>query len=231
VTDNLASSSLFIENIDCSQRTAEEFKQAMTSINDRVIAKWRDMVIKRVVSQIRPRIKRSSQKAGQLGPSPEIQRGLLSLCDSIRQLGVVYHPIRQRVIVQEILRSFITQWIDDDVKVNDGPLDPNDIVFLRKVSDLYGESWSDISTALADKSMSLVSDKTVLADLEDNASEYLARTQTLFSIILPCPSAPIFDTPLLRFGAPSAGQNHQSAISLAKPSPRFGMLLVGDSGR
>jgi len=78
------------------------------------------------------------------------------MCDSIRQLGVVYHPIRQRVIVQEILRSFITQWIDDDMKVNDGPLDPNDVVFLRKVSDLYGESWSDISTALADKSMSLV---------------------------------------------------------------------------
>ncbi|KIM47756.1 hypothetical protein M413DRAFT_439424 [Hebeloma cylindrosporum] len=228
VTDNLASSSLFIENIDCNQRSAEEFKQSMSSINDKVIAKWCDVLVKRIAYQTKPRIKKFSPTAGQLGPSPEIQRALLSICDSIRQLGVVYHPVRQKNIVQDILRSFITRWTDNDA--NNGQLDPNDIVFLRKISDLYGQSWYDISTILADKSRSLVSDDTALTELEATVSEYLARTQTLFSSILPSPSPPIFDTPLLQFGVPSAGQHQQSAISLAKPSPRFGMLLVGNSG-
>jgi len=60
-----------------------------------------------------------------------------------------------------------------------------------------------------------------------SASDYLVRSQTLLSILLPAPAIPNLDIPLLQFGVPPAGQSYNSSTDLAKPTPRFGMLLVG----
>lgn len=62
-----------------------------------------------------------------------------------------------------------------------------------------------------------------------SASEYLLRSQTLLSILLPASKIPNLDVPLLQFGVPAAGQSYNPATDLAKPSPRFGMLLVGQT--
>lgn len=74
---------------------------------------------------------------------------------------------------------------------------------------------------------------TTLDDLKRNATEALARMQTLLATLLPPPSpGSLSDAPdkfaaLLPYGIPVLGQQFQSAIDLAKPTSRFGLLLVG----
>jgi len=63
--------------------------------------------------------------------------------------------------------------------------------------------------------------------ITSSASDYLVRSQTLLSGLLPALAVPNLDTPLLQFGVPPAAQNYTSGTDLAKPTPRFGMLLVG----
>lgn len=77
-------------------------------------------------------------------------QALLSLSQNIRELGIVYHPIGQHSIVQNLLRSFITSW---STQVWEQNLDSSlpDVTLLRYISDRYGESWSDISSRLSAK--------------------------------------------------------------------------------
>jgi hypothetical protein len=95
-------------------------------------------------------------------------------------------------------------------------------------------------------------DDTKRADIERTASDYLIKTQTLLSLLLPCaaqvrsalassavtsPTTPKgkdtlsvggSQAHLLLFGNPAtlAKQEYQPALELAKPSSRFGLLLV-----
>ncbi|KDR85455.1 hypothetical protein GALMADRAFT_132149 [Galerina marginata CBS 339.88] len=224
---DLAYSSLFIQNIGCSHESAKDFKQKMVSINDKVLRKWKEITVDRIIQECRPRLqKRPLQTTG--GPSSHILQALLSICDSVRQLGVFHHPARQNSIAQELLRSFIMSWF---AKGDAGEHSMQDIAFLQKLSDQYGPPWADASDLLAGKLKTSVCDDVTLSGLGKTASEYLARTQTLLSSLLPPPPAPTLDAPLLQFGIPSLGQNHDSAVDLAKPSPRFGMLLVGNADR
>jgi hypothetical protein len=117
----------------------------------------------------------------------------------------------------------------------------HDLVFLRALSDLYGPSWNDISLQINRRLESVVSATFASRVFESYAlqppdkvnevtllaSDHLARSQTLLSILLPAPTIPNLDIPLLQFGIPAAGQNYTSPAGFAKPSPRFGMLLVG----
>ena len=75
------------------------------------------------------------------------------------------------------------------------------------------------------------SDSTDHENIDSCASEYLARSQTLFSGLLPPLSKTALESQLLQFGVPSTGQTYHSALDVAKPSPRFGMLLVGNTDR
>ncbi|KAJ7808224.1 hypothetical protein B0H14DRAFT_3482501 [Mycena olivaceomarginata] len=67
--------------------------------------------------------------------------------------------------------------------------------------------------------------------------DYLARTQTLFAVLLPpqSPMRPLNSAdkfaPLLPWGSPALDQQFQPAVELAKASSRFGLLLVGTSAR
>ena len=72
------------------------------------------------------------------------------------------------------------------------------------------------------------------AKLQESASEYLLRTQVLLATLLPTPTpGPIPESgdkfvTLLPFGAFLGDQQFSSStLDLAKPSARFGLLLVG----
>jgi len=141
--------------------------------------------------------------------------------------------------LRQLINSLVVEHFDalDDQAIHD-------LAFLRKLSGLFGARWADITSLLDRKLKSAVSkihchdlrlrlifskvpDDTQLLEVNDMASEHFARTQTMFFLLLPLPPTLGFDTPLLQFGVPSVGQNFNSAIDIAKPSPRFGMLLVG----
>lgn len=147
------------------------------------------------------------------------------------------------MIVQDTLRQLINSLVEEHFDALEEQA-IHDLAFLRKLSGLFGARWADISSLLDGKLKSAVSkfhrhdlqpclipfkvpDDAKLREVNDTASEHFARTQTMFFLLLPLPPTLGFDTPLLQFGVPSVGQNFSSAIDIAKPSPRFGMLLVG----
>lgn len=84
-----------------------------------------------------------------LGLSNALLQGLLGLGDKIRQLGVIYHPVRQEDIVQEILRSFITLWIKEFWDANTAS-NLHNIMLLHNISTNYGDAWNDVSSSISD---------------------------------------------------------------------------------
>lgn len=70
----------------------------------------------------------------------------MSVCDNVRQLGVSHDPIRQSSVAQDILRSFITLWLEEDQP--DRGQNAYDIAFLQRLSNLHGDAWADISELL-----------------------------------------------------------------------------------
>ena len=68
---------------------------------------------------------------------------------------------------------------------------------------------------------------------EAQLQDHFARTQILLASLLPQPCSTIPENKpgktnsLLYAGLPTVEQQFQSAVDLVKPSPRFGLLLVG----
>ncbi|KAF8807829.1 hypothetical protein BYT27DRAFT_7189922 [Phlegmacium glaucopus] len=231
VTEDLASASLFVENIACSHYAGQEFKSKLALSNTKIIQKWRETIVTQIIRDSHfLRGKHPSESATPDGPSPQLVQSLLSVSDSTRRLGIACHPARQKVVVQDTLRLLITSWINEGWE-NYGNQALHDLAFLRKIADAYGSEWEDISALLAGKLKANASDSTDHENIESCASEYLARTQTLFSGLLPSLSETAPESQLLQFGVPSTRQNYHSVLDLAKPSPRFGMLLVGNTDR
>ncbi|PPQ67134.1 hypothetical protein CVT25_005735 [Psilocybe cyanescens] len=228
VTADLAYFSLFIRDIGCDKKSARDFKCTMISINEKVVRTWCEITTNQILQEWRPSLqKRPLQVTA--GPSPQVFKAVMSVCDSVRQLGIFHDPTRQSSVAQDVLRSLIISWLKENQP--DGEQNAHDIAFLHKISNLHGEAWADISELLYEKLKTSVHDETVRIDIEKTGSEYLARTQTLLSVVIPPPSVPVFDTPFLQLGVSSTGQVQQYAIDIAKPSPRFGLLLVGNVDR
>lgn len=131
-----------------------------------------------------------------------------------------------------------------------------DIQFLRKLADIHTSGWDDVRELLDAKTQKMVrfhasccdvpisttfllqlAETDSMMDLQGSAADYLARTQILFAPLLPQlapqsesspPASDKFGS-LLPYGTPAVEQQFQPAIELAKPSPRFGLLLVNSS--
>jgi hypothetical protein len=90
------------------------------------------------------------------GPSHALLHSLLALAEGVRSLGIVYHPIRQRAIVEDVFRLFFSSLLDGNLdKMDETTL--HDLAFLRALSGLYGPSWSDISFQINQRLKSVVS--------------------------------------------------------------------------
>ena len=75
---------------------------------------------------------------------------LLSLCDGVQHLGVVYHPGQQETIASTVLRPLIDGWLNDAwVELDDQR--KHDVAFIKQLASLYGQPWADLTQALADK--------------------------------------------------------------------------------
>ena len=91
------------------------------------------------------------------GPSHVLLHSLVALSEGLRSLGIVYHPVRQHAIVQDVIRYFVSSLLDggDFDKVDETTL--HDLLFLRALSELYGPSWNDISFKINQRLKSVVS--------------------------------------------------------------------------
>ena len=74
----------------------------------------------------------------------------MSLSDSTSRLGIARHPFRQKTVVQDTLRLLITSWINEGWEVYDDQA-LHDLAFLRKIADVYGSEWEDVSILLTGK--------------------------------------------------------------------------------
>lgn len=75
---------------------------------------------------------------------------MLSLSDSTSRLGVARHAARQKAVVQDTLRLLITSWINEGWENYDDQA-LHDLAFLRKIANVYGSEWEDVSMLLAGK--------------------------------------------------------------------------------
>lgn len=182
------------------------------------------------------------------GPSSDLVQSLLSLSNAIQELGASRNHERQQSLIQVTLYQFITDLTGDEWAEN-GVQSLYDLAFLWKIAALQGAEWSDLPGILEKRIEDNVSFHNVLpvlllilhklptdmkqGDLNRSASESLARMQTLFATLLPRhPPIQLSDmtdkfSALLPYGLPPLDQQFQPAIELAKPTSRFGLLLVG----
>jgi len=244
VADELASQSPFVSNIGCGENVAKDFQKKTRALHDRIIDRWRKHTISRIVQEHRLTVRPSSRAFTSTlslpsAPSSDLVQSLLSLSNAIQQLGFPRDPARQNGLVDKTLRLFITNLVGDGWE-HDGLQTLYDLEFLRRLADLWGGEWLDICELLGEQTLRVremyhLEDTTGDGiEFEHNASEYLARTQILFGTLLPHPpmvsvQAATTDkyATLLPFGSPALDQKFHPAIALAKPSSRFGLLLVG----
>ncbi|KAF9567030.1 hypothetical protein CPC08DRAFT_65181 [Agrocybe pediades] len=154
VTCDLVQSSSFIDNIGCDQDTVQEFKRSMMTINHKVLEKWRAIMMAAVAREHQPFTEKRPMQAP-VAPSPQLLRALLKICENIQHLGLFHYPTKQHAVAKEALRSIVELWLKDDLGHEEQIF--FDRSFLKKLADLYGESFSDVSNLLADKLKSSVS--------------------------------------------------------------------------
>jgi conserved oligomeric Golgi complex subunit 1 len=191
---------------------------------------------------------------------------LLSLSTSIQHLGVYREPSRQRQDIERTLCHFIVELIKNDRsegavhrQLANSP-SRSDLAVLRNMISRWNSGspgWIEVSELLDKKMAStrevvssvnslrisiLTSIKTysdgsdLNNDPDNDAAEYLARTQVLFSTLLPNPlgdretSSEVNEKPtiLLPLGIPVVEKDYHPAFRIAKPLSRFGLVLVGN---
>ncbi|KAJ6604838.1 hypothetical protein DFH09DRAFT_898123 [Mycena vulgaris] len=237
VADELASSSPFVSGIGGG---AEVVQGERTTLHDRIVDRWRTFTVSQIVGQgragFRPKSKTAPFASAPSTPSSDLVESLLALSNSVQQLGISRSRGRQDSVTDKTLRLFITEWVAEGWK-QDGAQALCDIALLRRLADVRTPEWDDLIFIYH---LQLQQDSTAPMQngWNEGATDYLARTQTLFAALLPLPSpmrtadtsADKFAS-LLLFGSPALDQQFQPVVELAKPSSRFGLLLVGPSAR
>ncbi|KAJ7040430.1 Vps51/Vps67 domain-containing protein [Mycena alexandri] len=250
VADELSSSSPFVSGIGGGAEVVQDFEKRTKALHDRIIDRWRMYTVSQIVNQrraaFRPKSKTLSSAPAPSTPSSYLVESLLTLSSAVQELGFSRGKGRETTEADKTLRLFVTEWVGDGWK-QDGAQALCDIALLRRLADLRTPEWDDVCELLDSKAQQFreqlqqESTSTLTNGWNDGAADYLARTQTLFAALLPVqsPMRPLDSShattdkfaPLLAFGSPALDQQFQPAVELAKPSSRFGLLLVGTSAR
>ncbi|KAK2461556.1 hypothetical protein APHAL10511_006019 [Amanita phalloides] len=223
----LAASSFFVTLIGCPSDVAQEFRQKLETLYDKTLDRWRNHVISTcLMNHVNP-LPSSPVKSKQLHPSASLLRSLIALSMSTLQLGPPRDLAKWDLVVRGTFRSFVSRYLAHEVE--SGPQTTSDLAVLRQIVKQYGEEWHDIDEELL-KRLKKTAD---FPDFEKTAAQALARCQNLLSPLLSyeIPDQMPNDKQgfLLPFGMPASDTQYQSALSVAKPGPRFGLLLVDGS--
>lgn len=235
VANELSSSSPFINKIGCNEKTMKEFQQKGRELHDKLIDRWRNITVAFLVDRHCQALQSTSKTQASAqgppsGPSLQLIQSLISLSKAVQDLGILYDTQRYDHVAKTALHQFITQlvgqkWDLDDTQTR------HDLALLRRFAELQ-QSWKDTASLLDSKAENLPAITEGLPDPPHLASDYLARTQTLFTPLLPMfsktpPTGNDKYGALLSFGQPQGDQQFTSTLQIARPSPRFGLLPVG----
>ncbi|KAF8641192.1 hypothetical protein AX17_000827 [Amanita inopinata Kibby_2008] len=236
VLDDLGSSSLFIRAIGCPSDVAEAFHRRTVVLRGRMFDRWRERVVLLTFSHInlsRRALPQALATSSWTGPSPRLINSLITLSDFVLQFGLSQNPAKQQMLIQEILKFFISQYLADETLTSEAN-SVFDLAILYQITRQYQE-WHDLDRELATRieNKLLMSETSGIHDPLKVAADTLARCQNLIGALLPfqIPNQPLHDKQgfLLPLGIPVSDTQYQSAIPVAKSGPRFGLLLVEGS--
>lgn len=257
VTNELATSS-FAEFLVWERPVLDEFRQRLRALHDKMIDRWRTCIVSQILERYLhapsnrdtagPRIGMPHALAGvrpsddtsvlpSLAPSPSLVCCLVDLSNAIQRFGVREDVDMGVAYTAPTVRLFVEQFVDGCNAASDNATLWN-FLFLRLFVDRWSsesEDWKGIRDRLDMKLQEVAVTDDLRVDVEQRVWQYLLRTQLLFASMLPFEQAGKSPTDklasLLSLGLPekSSQDEYKPAIQLAKPSPRFGLLLVSST--
>ncbi|KAF8526448.1 hypothetical protein JB92DRAFT_1113946 [Gautieria morchelliformis] len=189
-------------------------------------------------------------------PSPQLIKAFLSLMSSLDRLGLSRSALVTKGVTKQVMQDFQTavaqkvtattsDWRRDEVQLL------WDLTFLRQLSDVPPKGITEAEDAISRKlthshERSVVSKDIVLklqGHIDHSINEYLPRAQILLAPLLnfstlrkstangnaEVPTTAVKPASLLPLGVPKTDQDFRPAVETVKPSPRFGLLLVGST--
>ncbi|KAF7979430.1 hypothetical protein HWV62_42568 [Athelia sp. TMB] len=116
-----------------------------------------------------------------------------------------------------------------------------DLLLLEFLGDLWNGGWANTFRLLKEcmGPLQKQSSPNEITAMKDAVKDFFSRSQLLLAPLLPPPQLTSSNWPpkdqtekfgaLLAFGVPAIEVQFHTALELAKPSSRFGLLLVGNS--
>ncbi|KAG8931533.1 hypothetical protein FRC01_001162 [Tulasnella sp. 417] len=215
----LATDSSFVEYLVPDESGRQTFCSEMSSVHDSSLDIWRSYTVDTALQEYRPIFDHTSLGSSKPSTlSTDLSKALQTLATSIQQLGFARHTLSSKQVPKRLLEAF-----------------------SAAVASETPESAEGLTTQI----MSQVEDAEAFnTHLESTVDLQLSRSQLLLGLLLPSSRAvsglSVPPTPGLtgsRFKTatstlasqslpPPAEKDFQLAMEIAKPSSRFGMLLV-----
>ncbi|KAG8732708.1 hypothetical protein FRC11_011427 [Ceratobasidium sp. 423] len=222
----LASHSVFITNLSCSQDTAPRAEHSLKDVHTKSLDLWRTRSCRDAIAIYQPAFEIYSLGA------------LMALTSSINSLGMTLDELRDKKISIKLLSAF------ESLLVAGIPVEhaPNqviwDLMFLKETQRVQRDQDQDVAS-LDDESSAGIIDSHFRKHSEEDQQkvntsicDQLARLQLLLSILLDVrapstqPKQSRAQNMFLPLGVPPAETDFRPALDLIKPCTRFGMLPV-----
>jgi len=249
VADELSASSTFLSTTGCGSNTVEDFRAKANALDTRITSRWRKHTVSRTVVEYWISWRTVSQGVNSMSslsicPSTALMRSLISLSTSLQRLGTPRHPSRRDHAANDTLRLFVAELLRG---AEDQPSGWGvharqalwDLAFLQKLAGLWTNGWTKTFGLLDEKMVQLRATVRIrpedIESLDLRIAEYFSRTQVLLAALIPLPSTAVVTSKdsheklstLLPHGIPASETQFLNALEVAKPSSRFGLLLVG----
>ncbi|KAI0095095.1 hypothetical protein BDY19DRAFT_988865 [Irpex rosettiformis] len=241
LADRLSSSAAFIENLACTDSTAEAFRAKLVQFYNHTLEMWHRQTVSNTIATYWTELSASHSEDGATtgtpsftGPSTRLLSSLLALSTAIETLGIYMDSERLGSLTRETLRHFIVDVIHELDKSKDRELSAQnswDLIFLYLLAEGLGPTMQDTRSLLLSR-LPWPTETEWPPNARESLSQCLTRSQVLLGLLLP-PPAPLTEhsksSTLLFLGVPTVDTQYQSAFELVQPSARFGLLLVGSS--
>ncbi|KAJ3555319.1 hypothetical protein NM688_g2642 [Phlebia brevispora] len=239
VAIELSTSSTILASLDCEPNTLDEFRTKLKEVSKKATMQRQKHDIAVALETYHESILKlsSSHKSA---PSSALIEALLSLADSLQQVGSLLDVVRQTEWAPELLNNFAGGLVLALDKQH--PVKKNlaqylyDLAFLLRISSSWGSTTEATSNMLRAKLAELSGtperSSTTSSNITDMA-EHLSRMQHLLGVLLPSSSSHVSQeksSSLLQFGSPSSENQYQPTLQLVKPSARFGRTVSGNRG-
>ncbi|KAG9019493.1 hypothetical protein FRB90_001565 [Tulasnella sp. 427] len=230
----------------------EAAREKMSTVHDASLDLWRLYTIQKALQETRSLSDLSSSVSSQpTTPSTGLSQALQTLATSVQQLGFTRQSLSSKQVSRRLLEAFASA-MPDEMPESREDVTPQilwDLVFLSRLCAVHEDKKYDsplatfVSQVKVSVSAQRVDAEAFNANIDSTVDLHLTRSQLLLGLLLPASRAASFlavpPTPGVtgsRFKAPTsslasqslppAEKDFQLAMEIAKPSSRFGMLLV-----